>query len=241
MQNQPVKDPAKKEKDLTVVKTFWNEQWQKVDFGGLTKNCDHFISNFGEIKSVDNPCKQSETEGYITKRDLEDLTKYAQSVIRKDSNKSAEMAKDFVQEALLKILTTKAEVPKKKNEHINYCKKVIYNTIMDYYRKKKKKRQAIDLLRERLEKVPEATGDWTVFDIADGYTELIVRRGILTDKELLLWEAIVSLEPVHNIAERFGMKTKSVKPRLYYILNKVKEHIRRREVLHYLADKYPAK
>ncbi|MCB0548051.1 MAG: HNH endonuclease [Phaeodactylibacter sp.] len=69
MQNQTVKDPpangkgrklndlSQKEKSQTV-KAFWNEQWKKVDFGGPTKNCDYYISNFGRIKSIDKVTKR---------------------------------------------------------------------------------------------------------------------------------------------------------------------------------------
>ncbi|MCO6475319.1 MAG: HNH endonuclease [Phaeodactylibacter sp.] len=55
MQNQTVKNPVEKDQ---AVKAFWNEQWQKVDFGRPTKNCDYHISNFGRIKSVDKATKR---------------------------------------------------------------------------------------------------------------------------------------------------------------------------------------
>ncbi len=42
--------------DQTVkknIKTFWNEKWQRVDFGKETKTCHYEISNFGRIRSID--------------------------------------------------------------------------------------------------------------------------------------------------------------------------------------------
>ena len=46
-------EPAAATVAATKVKSFWNEEWIRVDFGVETKTCHYEISNFGRIRSID--------------------------------------------------------------------------------------------------------------------------------------------------------------------------------------------